>query len=513
MFTVELYAKIRRAVMVDGLSRREAARRFGVHRNTIAKMLQFSIPPGYRRRERPVSKKLGPYMAWIDAVIEGDRSVHKKQRHTAHRIFERLRDERGFSGGYTIVREYVAQATLRTREMFVPLSHRPGHAQADFGEADGYIAGKKVRFHYFCMDLPHSDGCFVKAYPAETAEAFCDGHVAAFDFFGGVPQSILYDNTRLAVAKIVKASGAKNVQRLRSQMFAELQSHYLFDDRFGRPGKGNDKGKVEGLVGYTRRNFMTPLPVADSFDTLNARFRDACSKRRQAILRGHTITIGERLQADTAAFMLLPPVPYDACHKVATRVSSLSLVRYRNNDYSVPTRYGHQEVLVKGYVERVEIACRGETIAVHARSYATADFISNPLHYLALLEHKSRALDQAAPLDGWQLADCIHRLRRLMEARMGNAGRREFIQVLRLMENFHQHQVEHAVTEALRLGAISFDAVKMLLLARLENRPARLDLTFYPYLPAATVGTTDPRAYLGLIASPGLIPSAERISA
>jgi transposase len=508
MFTVELYAKIRRAVMVDGLSRREAARRFGVHRNTIAKMLQFSVPPGYRRRERPVSKKLGPYMAWIDAVLEGDRIVHKKQHHTAHRIFERLRDERGFSGGYTIVREYVAGALLRSREMFVPLSHRPGHAQADFGEADGYIAGKKVRFHYFCMDMPHSDGCFVKAYPAETAEAFCDGHVAAFDFFGGVPQSILYDNTRLAVAKIVKGG-----QRLRAQMFAELQSHYLFDERFGRPGKGNDKGKVEGLVGYARRKFMTPLPVADSFDALNARFRDACGKRRQAILRGHAITIGARLQADQAAFMPLPPAPYDACHKVATRVSSLSLVRYRNNDYSVPTRYGHQEVLVKGYVERVEIACRGETIAVHVRSYGTADFVCNPLHYLALLEHKSRALEQAAPLDGWRLADCIHRLRRLMEARMGNAGRREFIQVLRLMESFHQHQVEHAVTEALRLGAISFDAVKMLLLARLENRPVRLDLTFYPYLPAATVGTTDPRAYLGLIASPSSTPAAERISA
>ena len=500
MFTVELYARIRRAVMVDGLSRREAAKRFGVHRNTITKMLQFSVPPGYRRRERPASKKLGPCMAWIDAILESDRSVHKKQRHTAHRIFERLRDEQGFSGGYTIVREYVAEATLRAREMFVPLSHRPGHAQADFGEADGYIAGKKVRFHYFCMDLPHSDGCFVKAYPAETAEAFCDGHVAAFAFFGGVPQSILYDNTKLAVAKIVKSG-----RRQRSKMFAELQSHYLFDDRFGRPGKGNDKGKVE-LVGYARRNIMTPLPVAESFDALNARFLNACAKRRQARLRGHAATIAERMQADVAAFMPLPPAPYEACHKVATHVSSLSLVRYRNNDYSVPTRYGHHEVLAKGYVDRVEITCRGETIALHARSYDTADFVYNPLHYLALLEHKSKALDQAAPLDNWQLAECIHRLRRLMEARMGNAGRREFIQVLRLMEDFHQHQVEQAVAQALRLGAISFDAVKMLLLARLENRPARLDLTFYPYLPAATVGTTDPRAYLELIASSGSIP-------
>jgi transposase len=302
----------------DGLSRREAAKWFGVHRNTVTKMLSFSVPPGYRRRERPASKKLGPYIAWIDAILEGDSQVHKKQRHTAYRIFERLRDEQGFTGGYTIVREHVAAARLQAREMFVPLSHRPGHGQADFGEADGYIGGKKVRFHYFCMDLPHSDGCFVKAYPAETAEAFCDGHLAAFDFFSGVPQSILYDNTKLAVAKIVKGG-----RRLRSKMFAELQSHYLFEDRFGRPGKGNDKGKVEGLVGYVRRNFMTPLPVAESFDAFNVRLLDACTKRRQAVLRGHRTTIAERMQADLAAFIKLPPAPYDACDCSPGRLPSV----------------------------------------------------------------------------------------------------------------------------------------------------------------------------------------------
>lgn len=508
MFTVELYASVRRAVMIDGLSRREAAQRFGVHRNTIAKMLQYSAPPGYRRREAPVSKKLGAHTGWIDQVLANDRGVHTKQRHTAQRIFERLRDEEGYTGCYTLVRKYVADATLRSREMFVPLSHRPGHAQADFGEADGIIAGKTVRFHYFCMDLPHSDGCFVKAYPAETAEAFCDGHVAAFAFLGGVPQSILYDNTRLAVAKIVKGG-----RRLRSQMFAELQSHCLFNDRFGRPGKGNDKGKVEGLVGYARRKFMTPVPAADSFEALNARLLEACTKRQQAVLRGHSTPIAERMQADIAAFMDVPAVPFDACHKVATRVSSLSLVRYKNNDYSVPTKYGHREVLVKGHVDRVEIVCGGEMIATHVRSYGTADFIYNPLHYLALLEHKTRALDQAAPLDDWLLSDSIHRLRRLMEHRMGHSGRREFIQVLRLMEDFHQHQVEQAVSQALHLGAISFDAVKMLLLARLENRPARLDLSFYPYLPTATVGTTDARAYLGLTTALPAVAIGEGVSA
>ena len=163
------------------------------------------------------------------------------------------------------------------------------------------------------------------------------------------------------------------------------------------PGKGNDKGKVEGLVGYVRRNFMTPLPIADSFDALNARLLDACTKRRQAVLRGHSTTIAERMQADVAAFMPLPSAPYDACHKVATRVSSMSLVRYRNNDYSVPTRHGHQEVLAKGYVDRVEIACRGETIAIHARGYDAAEFVYNPLHYLPCWNTRARRSTRPRP--------------------------------------------------------------------------------------------------------------------
>ena len=137
----------------------------------------------------------------------------------------------------------------------MPLSHAPGRAQCDFGEAVAVIGGVERKVHYFVLDLPHSDGCFVKAYPAETAEAFLDGHVSVFAFLGGVPQSILYDNTKLAVARIL---GDGRRQRIRA--FTELQSNYLFGDRFGRPCKGNDKGKVEGMVGYVRRNFLVPLP-------------------------------------------------------------------------------------------------------------------------------------------------------------------------------------------------------------------------------------------------------------
>ena len=438
--------------------------------------------------------KLDPFTGIIDAILAADRELPKKQRHTSKRIFERLRDEHGFTGGITIVKDYVAKWRLRTREMFVPLRHPPGHAQVDFGEAIGVIGGVERKIHFFAMDLPYSDAIFVVAYPAETTEAFCDGHVRAFAFFGGVPQSILYDNTKLAVARILGDG-----RRKRTRVFSELQSHYLFTDRFGRPGKGNDKGKVEGLVGYARRNFLVPIPAFESFDALNAYLLERCRERLGDRLRGREGTIGERLKRDLAVFHKPLPAPYDACEKMPGNVSSLSLVRYRCNDYSVPTAYGHQKVLIRGYVHEVVISCGAEIIARHPRSYEREDFIFNPLHYLALIEQKTNALDQAAPLAEWTLPQEFTTLRRLLEARMGKKGKREFVQVLRLMEVFNIDDVAGGVRDAIEHGAIGFDAVKHLVLCRIERRPPRLNLTIYPYLPKAAVATTSARSYMDLL--------------
>ena len=274
MKVLDLYGRVRYAVQREGLSKREAARRFGIDPRTVAKMLVFSVPPGYRRSQPPKRPKLDRFVGFIDQILDTDKIRPAKQRHTSQRIFERLRDEHGYTGGITIVKDYVLMRRQHLREMFVPLRHDPGHAQADFGEALAVIGGVERKIHFFAMDLPHSDACFVQAYPAETMEAFCEGHTAAFSFFGKVPQSILYDNTTLAVARIM-GDGT----RQRTRVFSELQSHYLFADRFGRPGKGNDKGKVEGLVGYARRNFLVPLPQVVSFAALNAQLLDDCRRR------------------------------------------------------------------------------------------------------------------------------------------------------------------------------------------------------------------------------------------
>ncbi|UCF55563.1 MAG: IS21 family transposase [Bradyrhizobium sp.] len=481
------------------MSHRAAALRFGIDRGTVAKMLEHPIPPGYRRTAPIRRPKLDAHLKFIEQILDADAHVPAKQRHTARRIFERLRDERGYDGGYSTVRDYLRPRRQARKEVFVPLMHPPGHAQADFGEATVVLGGTELKVRFFVMDLPHSDAIFVKAYHAETAEAFCDGHVEAFAFFGGVPLSILYDNTRLAVAQILGDGTRK-----RSHLFAALQSHYVFDDRYGRPAKGNDKGKVEGMVGFARRTFMVPIPRARDIDELNAMLLDRCRTRQQVVLRGAEGTIAERLGKDRAAFMVQPPTPFDACDQRPGRVSSQSLVRYRNNDYSVPVAYAHREVIVKGYVDEVVITAGGEEIARHRRSYESADFVFNPLHYLALLEQKVGALDQAAPLQGWELPEAFTTLRRLLEARLSAknrcaAGKREFVQVLRLLETFPLAVVHDAVREALRLRAISSDAVRHLVLARIERRPARLDVERYPHLPMATVGKTRPVDYMALM--------------
>ena len=494
MKQVDLYGRVRHSVLIEGISQREAARIFGIDPRTVAKILAFSVPPGYRRRQRVCRPKLDAFTGIIDQILEADKLVPKKQRHTSKRVFERLRDDHTFIGGITIVKDHIFTAKQRQQEMFIPLTHPPGHAQADFGEALAVIGGVEQKIHFLVMDLPHSDACFLKAYPAETTEAFCDAHVAAFAFFGGVPVSILYDNTQIAVAHILGDGTRK-----RTRVFSELVSHYLFEDRFGRPGKGNDKGKVEGTVGYTRRNFMVPKPRFASFDDLNAHLAGRCCKRMDDKLRGHKGTIGERFEADAERLQPLPAVPYDACDKQSVRVSSLSLVRYRSNDYSVPTAYGHQEVLVRGYVHEVVIACGAEVIARHARSWEKEHYIYDPLHYLALIEQKTNALDQAAPLAGWELPEVFLILRRLMEARMGKKGKREFVQVLRLLETFRIVDVEAGIQSALERGTIGFDAVKHLVLCRIECRPPRLDMTVYPDLPKAHVAVTSPGDYMALL--------------
>jgi hypothetical protein len=244
---------------------------------------------------------------------------------------------------------------------------------------------------------------------------------------------------------------------------------------------------------------MVPLPRFASWDDFNAWLEEQCRKRQADILRGHTETIGQRLQRDLQAMAELPPAPFDACEQATGQVSSQSLVRYQTNDYSVPVAYGYRDAWVRGYVDQVVIGCGGEIIARHSRCYDREDVVFDPVHYLPLIEQKIGALDQAAPLAEWDLPAEFQTLRRLMEARMIKAGRREYVQVLRLLESFGMEDLHIAVKNALRLGAVGFDAIKHLVLCQVEKRPPKLDLNVYPYLPRANVGQTSAASYMCLV--------------
>lgn len=494
MYTVEVYEKVRRSYLIDGKSQRQIARELGVNRRSIQRMLKHSSPPGYQRT-LPIRKpKLSSHLSWIDEILASDKKVHAKQRHTAKRIYERLKDECSFDGSYSTVRTYIAKQRQRTKEMFVPLVHEPGMAQCDFGEAFVIIAGKECKAHFLVMQLPYSDGLFVKAYPAENTESFCDGHTCAFRFFKGVPKRILYDNTVIAVKKILGDG-----ERIQTTGFIALKSHYLFEPAFANVARGNEKGGVENLVGYVRRNFMVPKPVFDSFDDFNAHLLGCCVKRHNEIKRGHTLTIGERLAQES--FLPLPTSAYESCRTQIGKINSQGLVRFQDNDYSVPTTTGQQAVLIKGYVDRVQIIYEHKVIAEHSRSYEKEAVVLNPLHYLTLLERKAGAFHQAAPLKSWQLPVVFERVQRRLEAKDGKEGIRSYIRILKLLETYSVKELAAGLNQAIFLDVVTEVAILHLVKRHIEQRPMNLSLINHPHVPVVTISAPNLHVYDQLAAT------------
>ena len=328
------YDLVRRMHYRDGESRREICRRTGIHRKTINKMLDYSSPPGYRLGKKRPKTKLDPFIPIIDGILESDRSAPGKQRHTAKRILHRLRDEHGFTGSYTIVKDYVRDKKKRLKEVYFPLDQKKGTSQMDFGKAKVYIAGRLEEAHFFVTGLPFSDAFFAKAFPMEKFEAVADGHVSTYRFFDGVPPESLLDNMSTAVKKVLRGR-----DRELTDDFLALRSHYLFKSRFANVRRGNEKGVVEGLVGFVRRNYLTPVPRFDSWELLNEYLEDCCRRRLTEKVAGKDRTIGELLEEERPTFLPLPATEFDACRIEPRRVTSQSLVKFDKANYSVPIEY------------------------------------------------------------------------------------------------------------------------------------------------------------------------------
>src|SRR3954469_4186854 len=269
---MENWAEIRRRVLVDGLSKRAACRAYDIHWDTLQKILEHPEPTGYRRTAPRARPKLDPFLGVIHQILRDDKRAPKKERHTTRRIFERLRAEHGYTGSLSIVKEAVAAWRARSAEVFVPLAHPPGEAQVDFGEAEVLLDGRPTKVALFVLTLPYSDAIFVRAYPRECTEAFLEGHVRAFAFFGGVPRRISYDNLKIAVAK---DTGGRS--RVVTKEFLRLKSHHLFEAHFCLVRRPNEKGHVETLIGFSRRTFLVPVPaVCGGLAPLNADLERRC---------------------------------------------------------------------------------------------------------------------------------------------------------------------------------------------------------------------------------------------
>lgn len=484
------WVEIRRRVLTGEISKRQACREYHLDWKILKRVLEHEEPTPYRLQKPRQKPKLEPFLPILHEILKQDEKAPKKQRHTARRIFERLCKEHHFDGKLTIVKDAVRAWKKRQAEVFVPLAHRPGDAQVDFGEAQVHLRGKAVKVALFVITLPYSDAIYCQVFPKECTEAFQEGHKRGFAFMGGVPRRISYDNSKIAVAKIV---GGRGVEATRE--FLRLEGHYLFEHHFCRVRRPNEKGHVENLVGYGRRNFLVPVPETESLESLNAELEARCREDLQQTLRGKTATKGELLTEEQSALLAIPLQEFEARRIHSTKPNSLSLVRFDCNDYSVPTEYAHHPITVVAGIEEIRLVAGDRLVARHPRHWGKEHTVYNPVHYLALLERKPGALDYAEPLESWNLPECFDVLRRRLEAEWEHRGTREFIKVLRLLEHASLAELTGAVEQALSLGMHGVDAVRLLLQGRREKPVELFCLEGRPHLKGVHLPPPNLEAY------------------
>lgn len=498
MLTVDHYELIRRRHFQDGLSARAIARALGHSRKTVAKAIVHPIPPGYRLwkpRPKPV---IDPFGHIIDAWLEEDRRQRRKQRHTAQRIYERLCDEYGFTGSYATVRRYVRSAMPRYQEVFMPLAFEPGEeAQVDWHEGWGIRNGQERKLQFFCMRLCYSKASFVQAYERASLEAFLDGHVRAFEYFGGIPKRLAYDNLKSAVIQVQRGR-----DRRLNERFKQLRCWYVFETRFCNIAKGNEKADVENLVKRSERSYLTPPPEVVDLADLNRHLLECCQRDLDLTApRPHQgKTRRDLFEEDKRCLRALPEQGFEACQQASTFISKLSLVQVDTNQYSVPVQWAYHQAVVKRFVDRVEVYCGPERVAVHERCYDRGQFILKPEHYLRLLARKPGSLDNARAFKGQPWGEDFRFLRAELEYRYGEAGTRRYIDILLLFTEYDEDDVKHAVSLCVRRRAFSYEAV----VGVLRNEPfrpsVRLNLSDRPALMNVGTGIRPVNIYEQLLA-------------
>ena len=454
---------IRKKHFVEGWSIRKVSKMFEISRQTVRKALKDSSIPVYRMEKPRKSPVMDSYKEIISKWIMTDRDVPKKQRHTARRIYDRLTEEYQFQGCESTVRRFVRELKkeleISNPTGFIPLTADYGEqAQVDWGTGAVFIAGEKRKISLFCIKLRASKVPFVRAFPSERTEAFLEGHRLAFEWFGGVPSECLYDNLKTAVTKIIKGSP----DREETKQFSSLRSHYLFDSQFCNVRSGNEKGAVENLVGYARRNTMVPVPDVPDLETLNAKLLNWCEREKDR----HR----DKWEQEQKALRPLPLYSFDTSTTNSAIVSSTGLVTFDRNVYSVPPENAGKSVTVKAYWDRIVIILKGKELAQHLRPRGRDKESIKLEHYLDILERKPRGSRNAVPVRN--LGEEWQRLRRKMCT--GPRSRyREFTKILLLNREIEPDKLEKALKTAIEKDLLSSDAIRQIAL-NMDNEKAEI---------------------------------------
>ena len=469
---MDQYAFIRTAHRVYDKNISELARMTGHSRNTVKKALRGE-PWGYRERQKQPFPVLGPYLETIDGWLSADRDVPKKQRHTARRIYHRLVAEHDYSGGESTVRRYVSMAKIKLGldrpGAFIPCDPEAGvEAEIDWGAATVEIDGTRQTVKIFCMRSKYSGKHFVRAYPCERQQAFFDAHLHGFQFFGGIFPVLIYDNLTTAVRKVLQGRN-----RIEQESFTKFRAYHSFEARFTNPAAGNEKGGVEGLVGFCRRNYLVPIPRVKSFEELNRRLQEHCEAYGGHTISGREHTVEELFTAEKEHLLRLPEQVFSNHLCLTGKVDKFGTVIVDKNRYSVPTRHVGQEVTVLLGVDRVVISLKNKKLAEHERVYGNNKWQLNPDHYLDLLQQRPMSFESARPMRQWRAVwpgSYEGLLQRFQDSQGETRGIKDFITVLMLHRQYRNSEVEAAVELALEQGLSSSEAVRHLLIYANEPR-------------------------------------------
>ena len=485
---MDQYELIRTAHRVYGKNISEIVRDTGHSRNTVKKALRGELC-GYTKRRSQPYPVLGPYVAVIDEWLLRDKEQPKKQRHTAHRIYERLVAEHGFVGGEPTVRRYVREAKARLglngQAAFIPLDPDVGReAEIDWGAATAIISGQRCQIKYFCMRSKYSGKHFVRGYPCERQQAFFDAHLHGFDFFGGIFPVLIYDNLTTAVRKVLRGRN-----RQEQESFVKFRAYHSFEARFCNPAQGHEKGGVEGIVGYARRNYLVPVPEAASLGALNQELLAKCVTYGNHQIQGRTQPVDELFEQERPHLLSVPEVRFRNVQSLSGKVDKYATVKVDHNRYSVPTEYVGFKVQALVDVSHVRVYYAQKELASHERVYGKNKWILSVWHYLDLIRQRPQAFDSARPMKQWreQWPPSLEALlERFCQSQGRSRGIKDFIGVLLLYRDYPAAAVEAAVEAALDARLSCAAGVKHIL-QHSELGPSLESLSQWPSLPVADV--------------------------